>query len=52
VSRAADESERIVLDMLTAGAVTYIRTGVGAGELTALLNESPRASARWRRREQ
>jgi DNA-binding NarL/FixJ family response regulator len=46
VALSADESERIVLDMLTAGAVTYIRKGVGAEQLGALLRESLRARAR------
>jgi DNA-binding NarL/FixJ family response regulator len=46
VALSADESERIVLEMLTAGAVTYIRKGVGADELGALLHESLRARAR------
>jgi DNA-binding NarL/FixJ family response regulator len=46
VALSADESERVVLDMLTAGAVTYIRKGVGADELAALLHESLRAGAR------
>jgi DNA-binding NarL/FixJ family response regulator len=45
VALSADESERIVLEMLNAGAVTYIRKGVGAEELTALLRESLRAQA-------
>ena len=45
VALSADESERIVLEMLKAGAVTYIRKGVGAEELTALLRESLRAQA-------
>jgi len=45
VALSADESERIVLDMLKAGAVTYIRKGVAADELTALLRESLRAQA-------
>jgi DNA-binding NarL/FixJ family response regulator len=45
VALSADESERIVLEMLKAGAVTYIRKGVAAGELTALLRESLRAQA-------
>jgi DNA-binding NarL/FixJ family response regulator len=46
VALSADESERIVLEMLTAGAVTYIRKGVAADELAALLRESLRAAAR------
>jgi DNA-binding NarL/FixJ family response regulator len=46
VALSADESERVVLEMLTAGAVTYIRKGVGADELAALLRESLRAGAR------
>jgi DNA-binding NarL/FixJ family response regulator len=46
VALSADESERVVLEMLTAGAVTYIRKGVGADELAALLRESLRARAR------
>jgi len=45
VALSADESERVVLDMLKAGAVTYIRKGVAADELTALLRESLRAQA-------
>jgi DNA-binding NarL/FixJ family response regulator len=45
VALSADESERIVLDMLKAGAVTYIRKGVEADELAALLRESLRAQA-------
>ena len=45
VALSADESERIVLEMLRAGAVTYIRKGVSADELTALLQESLRAQA-------
>jgi DNA-binding NarL/FixJ family response regulator len=43
VALSADESERVVLDMLRAGAVAYIRKGVGADELTALLHEAVRA---------
>lgn len=46
VALSADESERVVLEMLTAGAVTYIRKGVGADELAALLHESVRARLR------
>jgi DNA-binding NarL/FixJ family response regulator len=46
VALSADESERVVLEMLTAGAVTYIRKGVGADELAALLHESIRARLR------
>lgn len=45
VALSADESERIVLDMLTAGAVTYVRKGVRAEELSALLRESLDAAA-------
>jgi DNA-binding NarL/FixJ family response regulator len=45
VALSADESERIVLEMLNAGAVTYIRKGVRADELAALLHESLRATA-------
>jgi DNA-binding NarL/FixJ family response regulator len=43
VALSADESERIVLDMLRAGAVAYLRKGVGPDELVALLNEALRA---------
>jgi CheY-like chemotaxis protein len=43
VALSADESERVVLDMLNAGAVAYIRKGVGADELVALLHEALRA---------
>jgi DNA-binding NarL/FixJ family response regulator len=46
VALSADESERIVLEMLTAGAVTYIRKGVAADELAGLLHESLRARSR------
>ena len=46
VALSADESERVVLEMLTAGAVTYIRKGVTADELAALLHESLRARIR------
>jgi CheY-like chemotaxis protein len=45
VALSADESDRVVRDMLAAGAVTYIRKGVTAEELTALLHESVRARA-------
>ena len=45
VALSADESERVVLEMLKAGAVTYIRKGVTAEQLTALLHESIRAQA-------
>ena len=45
VALSADESERMVRDMLTAGAVTYVRKGVGAEELAALLRESLEAEA-------
>jgi DNA-binding NarL/FixJ family response regulator len=51
VALSADESERVVLDMLTAGAVTYVRKGVRAGELTALLRESLDAEAHLPRRD-
>ncbi len=51
VALSADESERIVLDMLTAGAVTYIRKGVTADELAILLHESLRAQAQLPGRE-
>jgi DNA-binding NarL/FixJ family response regulator len=43
VALSADESERVVLDMLKAGAVAYLRKGVTAGELTSLLHEALRA---------
>jgi DNA-binding NarL/FixJ family response regulator len=43
VALSADESERVVLDMLKAGAVTYLRKGVGADDLAALLHEALRA---------
>src|SRR4051794_4643393 len=43
VALSADESERIVLDMLRAGAVAYVRKGVAADELVALLQEARRA---------
>ena len=43
---SADESERIVLDMLTAGAVAYLRKGVTGPELAGLLRESLQAEAR------
>jgi DNA-binding NarL/FixJ family response regulator len=43
VALSADESDRVVRDMLGAGAVAYIRKGVTAEELTALLHESVRA---------
>jgi DNA-binding NarL/FixJ family response regulator len=46
VALSADESERIVLDMLRAGAVAYVRKGVGADELVALLEEARRAHAK------
>jgi len=45
VALSADESDRVVRDMLAAGAVTYIRKGVTAEQLTALLHESIRAQA-------
>jgi DNA-binding NarL/FixJ family response regulator len=45
VALSADESDRVVRDMLAAGAVTYIRKGVTAEQLTALLHESVRAQA-------
>ena len=51
VALSADESERIVLDMLTAGAVTYVRKGVLAEELKALLRESLDAEAQLPRRD-
>jgi len=51
VALSADESERVVLDMLTAGAVTYVRKGVGAEELNALLRESLDAEAHLPRRD-
>jgi DNA-binding NarL/FixJ family response regulator len=51
VALSSDESERIVLDMLRAGAVTYVRKGVRAAELTALLRESLDAEAQLPRRE-
>jgi DNA-binding NarL/FixJ family response regulator len=43
VALSADESERVVLDMLRAGAVAYLRKGVDADELAALLHEALRA---------
>jgi DNA-binding NarL/FixJ family response regulator len=43
VALSADESERIVLDMLKAGAVAYLRKGVPADELVLLLHEALRA---------
>jgi len=46
VALSADESERVVLDMLRAGAVAYVRKGVGADELAALLHEALRAHAK------
>jgi DNA-binding NarL/FixJ family response regulator len=46
VALSADESERIVLEMLTAGAVAYVRKGVPAGELVALLHEALRAQVK------
>jgi two-component system, NarL family, nitrate/nitrite response regulator NarL len=51
VALSADESDRIVLDMLNAGAVTYIRKGVGAEALTALLRESLQAQGQLPGRE-
>jgi DNA-binding NarL/FixJ family response regulator len=51
VALSADESERVVLEMLKAGAVTYIRKGVGAEELAALLHESLRAQTQLPGRE-
>jgi DNA-binding NarL/FixJ family response regulator len=45
VALSADESDRVVRDMLAAGAVTYVRKGVTAEQLTALLHESVRAQA-------
>jgi DNA-binding NarL/FixJ family response regulator len=51
VALSADESERVVLDMLRAGAVTYVRKGVGADELAALLRESLRAQSELPARE-
>jgi DNA-binding NarL/FixJ family response regulator len=46
VALSSDESERIVLDMLNAGAVAYVRKGVGADELVALLHEALRAQVK------
>jgi DNA-binding NarL/FixJ family response regulator len=46
VALSADESDRVVRDMLGAGAVAYIRKGVSVERLTALLHESARARAR------
>jgi two-component system, NarL family, nitrate/nitrite response regulator NarL len=46
VALSADESERVVLDMLRAGAVAYVRKGVAAGELATLLHEALRAHAK------
>jgi DNA-binding NarL/FixJ family response regulator len=43
VALSADESERIVLDMLKAGAVAYLRKGVTGDELVLLLHEALRA---------
>jgi DNA-binding NarL/FixJ family response regulator len=43
VALSADESERIVLDMLKAGAVAYLRKGVTGDELVSLLHEALRA---------
>jgi CheY-like chemotaxis protein len=43
VALSADESERVVLEMLRAGAVAYLRKGVGANDLAALLHEALRA---------
>jgi DNA-binding NarL/FixJ family response regulator len=43
VALSSDESERVVLEMLNAGAVAYVRKGVGADELVALLHEALRA---------
>ena len=43
VALSADESERIVLEMLNAGAVAYLRKGVPADSLGRLLRESLRA---------
>jgi DNA-binding NarL/FixJ family response regulator len=43
VALSADESERVVLEMLRAGAVAYLRKGVGADDLAALLHEALRA---------
>jgi len=43
VALSADESERVVLDMLRAGAVAYVRKGVDADELASLLEEALRA---------
>jgi DNA-binding NarL/FixJ family response regulator len=43
VALSADESERVVLDMLRAGAVAYVRKGVPADELASLLSEALRA---------
>ena len=49
VALSADESDRVVRDMLGAGAVTYIRKGLTAEALTAILQESVRARAALRR---
>jgi len=46
VALSADESERIVLEMLNAGAVAYVRKGVSSEELVALLHEALRAQVR------
>jgi DNA-binding NarL/FixJ family response regulator len=46
VALSSDESERIVLDMLNAGAVAYVRKGVAADELVALLHEALRAQVK------
>ncbi len=40
VALSADESERIVLEMLNAGAVAYLRKGVSAPDLGDLLREA------------
>jgi DNA-binding NarL/FixJ family response regulator len=45
VALSADETDRVVRDMLGAGAVAYIRKGVSVERLTALLHESARARA-------
>jgi DNA-binding NarL/FixJ family response regulator len=46
VALSADESERVVLEMLNAGAVTYVRKGVGPNELAELLRRALRAQER------
>lgn len=45
VALSADESDHVVREMLEAGAMTYVRKGTSAGELSLALNRSIEAHA-------